>query len=80
MHFLHIFLFFLVVFTPHLAMGDNPFSHKNDAKSTSGRDCPQKIMKECAKELMDQGLMPNKPNYNENMAKCRTDKMQMQEM
>ena len=71
MHFLHIFLFFLVVFTPH----------QNEAKPTCDRDCEEKIMFECLKELFNQGFGPGKTDdtmkrFERKFEKCCEDKLQ----
>ena len=71
MHFLHLFLFFLVVLTPH----------QNEAKPTCNQECEEKIMAECVNELFDQGITPGKTDdtmkrFNRKFVKCCTDKVQ----
>ena len=54
MLFLHIFLFFLVVLTPH----------QNEAKPTCNRDCEEKFLKECVKRMFQKGSKPDYTNID----------------
>ena len=71
MHFLQLLLFFLVAMTPH----------QNEAKPTCNWDCELKLLKECEKELLQQGTTPDEEtiyideNYDGKFEKCINQKL-----
>ena len=69
MHFLHLFLFFLFVFT----------LHPSEAKKKCDSDC--KITKTCRKELFEQDFkIKEAKRFNENLELCKkTKKANMKE-
>ena len=71
MLFLHLFLFFLVVLTPH----------QNEAKPTCNWDCELKLLNKCEKELLQQGTTPDEETiyideyYDGKFEKCIDQKL-----